>query len=965
MKHTSEIIYGNYFQLFQKDAVATLLQYIIPAFFPKGTLFYEEGMYFKQDDSGRNLLEASPDGRLRICSPGATYNPNDDVIVEFKCPFKNDYKTNVYYDVPDYTILQILAQMFATGTKSALLLCWSPWSTTAFNLDFDQEIWNSLWEHLKDLYTDRNSITIPAGGFQNLKNEVQICIDDYKDQSNIQFVGEFPSSHLEFDVCRYTQEDIKQPFISVTKPPPKPRPVSTKEMDTSLAKIGFDANKLFEDSFDTLRQDGTEMLALVLSDSQRKTIGSLPANIPLAYGIKGSTLPMSTMRSILNEVQDKLEKNNTQILCQVFDGQFLPIILTDEEGIPTTIMQSRKIVWQHLLKTNTKKQLLNKIMQRAPATDPYNLSLQTPKWAQVLNKYSKFTSTKRKDVEEITSDDVRHLIEGSEKNSGKKNSKKKKIDLVPVSEVMDENTDQDSDNSNYLPDLEPPSQNKVHHPNVDSEPESINEYSSDEEQQEVHDKDENDDDDDNDDDNTQPRRLSFEEIAINQLQHKWDKWKKVPAKHLISKHLSKYETLHKLTVAELDVILSVMRHLLGKKIVPSSKKKDFKINAILECLGQVSEKVETNSKKETLKEQAWKVISKRTYPKEFLAIHLFVRLQDRIVEVMEENSGLDPEIDVACIHDKDDFIHKLCYFPMTNENSYLECRTTDPTHILTNIRSQVSRHGYTHIKTQAYLDVSDVSHDILPRSIVVDQVDRQNTDLAMRLFSERVEECLTSLGYTEEAKFTRILRRWFEACDSSGIESRQRLRQMQDMFEYLEEYFPIYESPPMSHYNGMPWQTLQMLRQNISCRIYLAAKFENQFNQRAISTLGIESFFSDVTAMEFSGLGCPKAVDLPRLMSHVVQLNSVKHNQQRGFHFETSLRKVYPVQYLDEDNTDRIPFDRKQVKKYKSRKGISGYRQVTRGTRTVRQFHKIEEEKVLAENREGVPRMYEPLVDPF
>ena len=59
--------------------------------------------------------------------------------------------------------------------------------------------------------------------------------------------------------------------------------------------------------------------------------------------------------------------------------------------------------------------------------------------------------------------------------------------------------------------------------------------------------------------------------------------------------------------------------------------------------------------------------------------------------------------------------------------------------------------------------------------------------------------------------------------------------------------------------------------------------------------------------MEFSGLGCPKAVDIPRLISHVTELNSIRHDAGRGFVFNTSNRSAYPYDSLEP------PIDRNQT----------------------------------------------------
>ena len=87
--------------------------------------------------------------------------------------------------------------------------------------------------------------------------------------------------------------------------------------------------------------------------------------------------------------------------------------------------------------------------------------------------------------------------------------------------------------------------------------------------------------------------------------------------------------------------------------------------------------------------------------------------------------------------------------------------------------------------------------------------------------------------------------------------------------------------PPTTHVNGIPIRTFEAILHNISTRfsLFILAS-ENSYNTRAISTLAVESFFSDLNKYEFSGLGAP--------ISHVVQINTTKHNPHRGFEFSTS-----------------------------------------------------------------------------
>ena len=145
-----------------------------------------------------------------------------------------------------------------------------------------------------------------------------------------------------------------------------------------------------------------------------------------------------------------------------------------------------------------------------------------------------------------------------------------------------------------------------------------------------------------------------------------------------------------------------------------------------------------------------------------------------------------------------------------------------------------------------------------------------------------------------------LVRDWYEACDERGIHIYVRLRNMEKFFRFLRGKVDWNDFPPPTKFiQGMPVQTYESIMQGISTRMHIFALSQIQVNQRAISTLSIESFFSDLTHMEFSGLGCPKAVDIPRLISHVAEINHIRHDVHRGFVFNTANRAAYPYHTLD------------------------------------------------------------------
>ena len=124
----------------------------------------------------------------------------------------------------------------------------------------------------------------------------------------------------------------------------------------------------------------------------------------------------------------------------------------------------------------------------------------------------------------------------------------------------------------------------------------------------------------------------------------------------------------------------------------------------------------------------------------------------------------------------------------------------------------------------------------------------------------------------------------------------------------------------------------------------------------------MESFFSDLTRFEFSGLGAPKSVDIPKLITHVVHINSTKHDPDRGFEFTTSTRDNYP-RYLLQNITSRsmMPvfgthaFDQPSRKKKKHKKMyvLAKPKSIAKGGQGVCQYLKIDETKLTSEQRDG------------
>ena len=123
--------------------------------------------------------------------------------------------------------------------------------------------------------------------------------------------------------------------------------------------------------------------------------------------------------------------------------------------------------------------------------------------------------------------------------------------------------------------------------------------------------------------------------------------------------------------------------------------------------------------------------------------------------------------------------------------------------------------------------------------IITEEVDKQNLEVALHVFSEDVEDDIHKHGDSHTADFIKVLHKWFLASDERGIPLHDRLEWLVEMHDYMLQFYDLSEFPPPStHIYNLPIQTFEMILQSISMRIacYLLSS-AHTFNNRALSTL--------------------------------------------------------------------------------------------------------------------------------
>ena len=257
------------------------------------------------------------------------------------------------------------------------------------------------------------------------------------------------------------------------------------------------------------------------------------------------------------------------------------------------------------------------------------------------------------------------------------------------------------------------------------------------------------------------------------------KWQNESVDTLIQKYLSSHKNIEKLFMYELDAICRVVREDFGKLLFKPGDKKATRVNKIHQQLKQMPQLLQYSTSDEeftdifqpkSLKQTYIYFILKSNYPKEYLAAPVAEITHFKSVKEWESKSGIQINLEILEIENG----HITFNYPEYSIKwKQLEMRTFDYAHILNNLRYHICSKGLEGIKTTAFIDVSNVNHDVLPRAIVEDKMDRQNCTISQRFFSSDVQEILESKGDHAEAEFVELTRNWFQACDKRGMEVLQ------------------------------------------------------------------------------------------------------------------------------------------------------------------------------------------------
>ena len=864
------------------------------------------------------------------------------------------YSENQSYRLDVDCTIKALANMKARCTTA----CWTCFvgksSVVVIESDYEESAWKSVWKELIKHY-DRIIPQWPKC-ITELRNRLNNILEIYmKDNSrNLGEVSKISGIYGRLELPMKWSAYFKGTAIEVEE--------NSKVDEDTFNSLTYEIAGHVENGINFLRVEASEILAFVATDCERIYSSSIPPHLPIAYGLKGNSLPMSVMCEIINDIRFDLKNQNTGVLCEVYDGQFHPIIVKSESGEPLTRLQHQIQFFHTMMKEYERSELLHELLKYSNIVsedvkyisemrfknelsvelDSVRLNMKkfmrediierkiyietldfngfqmkdivTLHRREIWLKYlkNKLNSKPKLNYDRLTHEELKEMIEGTHLHRRLASH----LDANDTSEISDLTLDSAD------PDYVPGDESEI------SDVEDIIIM-------------------DNDDDMSIEPNISTlsttsdGNTCMKSIVHKLQNienrhnWINESVDSFVKNYLSSRNAIKKLFKYEMDLINDEVSRYFHKQLFKKNDSKEVRVNKIYNQLRQMPEMIIVDSSEDEVlhKYEPLRLIdiyrnyiTSSKYPKEYLAVAVCKIRHRESVGEWEGKSPIPINLEIPFLDD----VHIIFNYPeFSQDRQQIEMRTFDYTHILNNLRFHICNKGFNGVKTDAFMRVSKVNHDVLPLAIVEDKLDRQNCLISQRFFSEDVQKILELNGDKSEADFVEKTRNWFWACDERGMSIEDRMKYLHDMYSFLLSKCQFYDYPPATtHIYGIPIKTFEALLHSISTRFSLyQLSLTRSYNTRAISTLAVESFFSDLARYEFSGLGAPKSVDIPKLISHVIHMNTTKHNPERGFEFTTSTRDNYPVYLMDnsERDTSNSNFQQnlfdltKYKKKYKSR----------------------------------------------
>ena len=644
---------------------------------------------------------------------------------------------------------------------------------------------------------------------------------------------------------------------------------------TEVEPVFTAAIACLKDAHEVCRKKATEVIVWILSDTDRCYDPQIPYSIPVAYAMKGYSLGVKQMRAMHDTVLQSCHSSGLDIVCSCFDGQWVKVATRDGKDKPLTLLQLQRDVYDESCKMSRNTIINEMLTTRIVDSEGYRVernasgvivvscSLFYKMLESARNAQTKKTSCKTSDCTGSQTKKSDHSEKGPET-------------VDHLSNLPDEALETFIDNDDAVRDyidisVSTNTSENNRRDNFIDEPASDEAFAAAE--------------DDADTEKEASKRgvvISeelLEQILLKLKDHESKRisvrWKDKSV-HNLKESINHHELLHQMQHAELNVIIETtnMHYSNAQIIVKRSSKLAEKANQISKIIGNGQEIQPQNTIKHMLplKEFAAKIVRKsnKSVPKSILNATHSAMVFERSVTNWTEKSPFAQGMQIQDVGSTNLF----SYPEFSESRQRYEPKCLDAHHLLVNLRVKVCKDGLQGIRKKAWHEVADKNREVISKALVVDLVDKQNNGFAKRTFSAEVEDTMRGLDFKEEANFCRMVREWYEAEDAAGLSALERVERRLKLKSYLlkDVDFGVFP-PPGMFIKGFSKTMFEGFLQRIDTLIQLYTVVKSgSFNQRSVSSLANETFFGELSEIEPTRLGCPKAINIPRLMSTVTEL---------------------------------------------------------------------------------------------
>jgi hypothetical protein len=886
------------------DAIATLIGRFLPSYYPKA-IFVEEGCYVLPDDTSEIFCVVSPDGSIRTSIDGEVI-----AAVEIKCPFPSEKQTPVHYKLPDYYVCQCLAEMYVLKTDQLLYISYSEESTTFFKVKFSTELWDCVWNQALEDYST-NKLTKPTRN-GNLVKEIKCKIKEFT-VSNVEVICEIPSCTARSDVC--LPEDTANGYYFCAEQDRREERYRESNFNEILHTLD-DAVKVIENGYDILRQRATEVMMWVITNKNRNSSTQMPCSLPIAYGLKDYRLTSNLMRSATDHVLRECTKHGIKVLSFAADGQWIQLMSRDSAGKPLTIYQFQKDFWDST-KQFSKTELVKRVakVHRSDPEDPLKdkvirkrqdgvievstiansfSAIETPVdrklWCKKKDPGTKETTSSESSIESVNHDwlpaSVVNDLDKNENDSVRSliTEMSKEFETEPIHQESEEvniaeidmNFTEIQTCTNNESNIVRPDDSDLKASAIVTRREIVNCTGP----TQSHGLDKN-----------QVCSINVQQLLSSILkylqtdQNTLNRWNE-RAETYLEKCLSSVQGLWDLTHSELNAIYSSIADNIPEpqRKYAKSWRKPQKIDFFAEIFGLTTVPTERPNlsrmkNPKPLKELSVKILQSKQYPKLVLRSAFAKYAFSFALSEWQSEAPFPCPMQIEGIEEAIPFW--FSYPERSTATGNLLCKSIDCSHNFTHLRVRTSTTGFCGISSHAWKECAKSNETSLTLPHVEDLIDKQSVPNARTHFSEEVEIWMREHGYNAPAALTKLIREWYEACDTPGISATERITKLLSMRTLLLKDVNFFNFPPEGRYfNGTPVVTFEGMLIDIDTKIQMH-NLTDTFNIRSIGSLAAETTVGILQSLYPTSQVDIKARDVPSLMSSVVDVMACKTNPER------------------------------------------------------------------------------------